>query len=540
MKRKIWIFICIVCNLLAIGCIDDKTNLNTTSIPLPDSVIITNSVTGGRTVLTEEESFSYTITPGDKLSLSVRTVYHGPENLYYEWLIGDEVMSETNTFEGTFSEEKDGILLIYREGGESAFSYPFYIRIAAPYSSGIMIFGNEGGKGVFDFIELGYTYVDTNFNGELLTRFDLNIHKLHENIYPLCNNGEEFPCTNVLTVERMYEMNLPVGGSGGVYFQILDADYTKSLTVEQASIKKTTMLSDEFVAIPDNLRPKDFITTAAISLLLDESGKIYTRINYDGGLPLTGRFTSEPLTYNDPYDVPDKGSETIIASRIFPDGLVYESSKKRFLQVTSDVETTTISTFLEGTLPENFMSLNNFDAELIGVYDGGTYSPEYTKFLVYKKDGEYYVQKFRFTGSTYSPTGAFKMPPEIKQLWDTDLTQIRIWKANFLASEEIYFASGNAVYRMNESGTSVEKLFECNDMDAKLTQFCLTSYSTGSLSTIADKYLNGHVYTLTFDNGDLKVLKVYEDPQQPNVKLQEYIIEKHYDGGIQCLKYFPQ
>ena len=522
------------------GCVDDNTNLNTTSILLPDSVIITNATTGSRTVLTDESSFYYTITPGDELSLSVRTVYSGTENLSYQWFVNDELVSETNTFEGTFSGEADGILLIRREGGESAFAYPFFISIANPYSSGIMVFGNHEGKGIFDFIEVGYTYVDTNFNGELLKSFHMFVHKLHEDIYPICNNGEEFPCTNVLAVERMYEMNRPVGGSGGVYFQILDADYTKSLTVQQASIKKATMLSDEFVAIPDNLRPKDFINNTAISLLLDESGKIYTRINYDGGIPLTGRFISEPLTYDDPYDTPDKGGETIIASRIFPSGIIYEESKKRFLAVSSDVETTSISTFFEGPVPENFMSLNNFDAELIGIYDAGTYSPEYNKFLVYKKDGDYYIQKFfYFSGSSYSSATAFKMPENIKQLWDADLTQIRVWQANILASEEIYFASGNAVYRMNQSGSSVEKLFECNDVDAKLTQFCLTNYSTGNLTTIETKYLNGHVYTLTFDNGDLKVLKVYEDPKQPNVKLQEYIIEKHYDGGIQCIKYFP-
>ena len=543
MKQNIWILSMFVI-LLAVGCIDDKTSLPAYSIPLPDSVVVTNNATGEKRVLTEEDDFRYTIEPGEQLSLSARGFGKESENFRYEWqvaVIGEEsesmeTASESETLERTVYEDTEGVLLVYRDGYEGAFAYPFELSIAAPYSTGIMVMGNQGGKGVLDFIEVNTTTEDVNFNNQIVADFTRVNHIPHEDIYPLCNNGEEFPCDNVLTVEKMSKISYSTGSSRTVnYYQILDADYTKAVTVNNTTIEKITMLSDEFTEIPDNLRPKNFIEGSYASLLLDESGKVYARINYDDGLPCTGRFTPEPLAYDDPSDFPDKGSEVIEATQIYPGGFLYEAAKKRFLRVSSSAgsETVKFNAFTETTLPDNYLPLGNFDADrVLGVYVYITLQ----YYIIYEKDGDYYIQNFSYmdAGSfaMYSALSSLKVSDNVKQLWDAGVSQIDFQAT--LSGNYFYFASGNALYRVLVSGANLEKLFEC---DANITHFALTSYSTETLSTAAAKYINGNVYAVALDNGDFRMIKIYEDPQQPGAKLQECLWEKHYDGGVSCLKY---
>ena len=545
MKRNIWILNIFVI-LLAVGCLDDKTSLPSYSIPMPDSVVVTNNATGEKQVLTEEDAFHYIIEPGEQLSLSAQVFSKEFDNFRYEWQvaviegsdINMEIVSESETFERTIYEDSGGVLLVYCEGYEGAFTYPFGLTIAAPYSTGVMVLGNQGGKGVLDFIEVSATMEDVVFNGQTVADFTRVNHIPHEDIYPLCNNGEEFPCDNVLTVEQMDAISIATGTARMVnYYQILDADYTKAVTVNNTTIEKITMLSDEFTEIPDNLRPKNFIESNPLSLLLDESGKVYARINYDDGVPCTGRFTSEPLAYDDPSDFPDKGSEVIEATQIYPGGLVYEAAKKRFLIVSAiaSSETISLASFSETSLPDNYLPLGNFDADrVLGVYQYANYY----YYVIYQKDGDYYIQNFMYMDmmglyTMYTPVNSLKVSDDVKQLWDAGVSQID-FQANTAIGNCFYFATGNALYRILISGVNLEKLFEC---DANIARFALTPYSTRALSTAAEKYFNGNVYTLAFDNGDVKVLKVYEDPQQPGAKLQESLWEKHYDGGVSYLKY---
>lgn len=99
-------------------------------------------------------------------------------------------------------------------------------------------------------------------------------------------------------------------------FADMDKDWRSSVAINSSDMKKIVSMKDEFVGDPDNLKPVNFVRVGATSLLLDESGKIYTRVNYDDGNPNTGRFITEPLVFDDPYDVPDKGSEVIKAQYI--------------------------------------------------------------------------------------------------------------------------------------------------------------------------------------------------------------------------------
>lgn len=540
MRKLFWL--CHIFWLFSVGCIDDKTNLNTSTILTPDSVIITNENSGVKRVLLKEEQFSYTVSPGSELKMSVRTVYRGMEKLRYEWRINHKVMSDSEVYEDTFMKETSGALYIWREGGESAFVYPFYVRMADPFARGVMILGNHGGRGTLDFVEMAYTTEDVDFLGETLKNFSLTNYIGRENIYPLCNDGEEFPCDHVVKVERMTGLTWNMNE---VYFQLLDKDYTKAMTVKQSSIKKVTMLRDEFVEIPQNLKPVDFVNTTAISLLLDESGKIYTRINYDDGIPCTGRFTSEPLTYDDPYDIPDKGSEEIKATSIFPAGIVYEKEKNRFLIVASTVDKTIVSSFPEyASLPTNYMSLNNFEAELVGIYNSGTISPERTWYLVYQKEGAYYLQQFVFSvyqnRITYTPQSATRISDEIANLWRSGNPVFQVWKVGVLGPEYLFFAVGNSLYQMTTSATGLEKVFECDEVNGNITHLALTASSGRSFTGAADGYLNGAVYTVGFDTGDMKLVKVYTDPRKPGEKLHKIIWEKHYDGGVTFMRYYPQ
>lgn len=541
MRKLFWL-----CNILwffGIGCLDDKTNLNTSAILLPDSVIITNENAGTKIVVLEEKSdFSFTVSPGTELKMNARAYYRGTEKLTYEWRVDGKVVAEKEVYEDTFMNETSGALYIWREGGESAFVYTFVIRMAAPFERGVMIMGNHGGKGAFDFVELSYVEEDIDFFGESLKGFSVTKYIGHENIYPLCNDGEEFPCEHVVKVERMTGLTW---NFDEVYFQLLDKDYTKAVTVKQKTIRKITMLRDEFVEIPANLKPVDFVNTGAISLLLDESGKIYSRINYDDGIPCTGSFISEPLTFDDPYDIPDKGSEEIKATRIFPVGMVYEREKKRFLIVASVVDKTVVSAFPEyPALPDNYMSLSNFDAELIEVLNSGTITPGSTWYLVYKKNGDYYMQQFTYwvyeTQITYSPTSAFKVSEDIASLWRSGTPVFQAWEIDVFGPEYIYFAVGNALYRMTTSGTGLEKVFECTGVTGNITHLALTASSGRSFSSAADGYVNGAVYTVGFDTGDMKLVQVYTDPRKPGETLHRIIWEKHYDGGVTFMRYYPQ
>ena len=554
MKRNIWIIYAFLC-LLAVGCIDDKTIIPTSYIAMPDSVMITNNTTGEQTVLTSESSFTFSVQPGEELSLSAQIFDAEARDFRCEWQINIvdyeantidlEIASESETFAQTIYEATNGALLVYPEGRDGAFTFPFSITIAAPYSTGIMIVGKQGGQGVLDFIEVSTSTEDLNFNGSPLTDFTLVNHILHEGVYPLCNNGEEFPCDNVLSVTKM--ANSGFQGSSFVmlsYYQILDADYTKAVTVSNTSLEKITMLSDEFIEVPDNLQPKSFIETPPVSLLLDESGKVYTRVNYDAGLPCTGRFTSDPLAYDDPNDYPDKGSEVVQATQIYPGGFIYEAAKKRLLKVEStDGETISFASFTSwSTPPANYIPLDNFDVdEIIGVYQlGGSSSTNFC--VIYRKNGELYIQNFTYMNMygfvSYSPKNSLQVTGDVKQLWDTDVVRITpsITSMFPALTGYFYFASGNALYRSSLSGSNLEKLIEC---DGEITDFALTSYSTKDLTgaEAAEKYYNGNVFTVAIDNADVQVIKVYEDPQQPGKKLQEILLEKHYDGGVAALQY---
>lgn len=102
----------------------------------------------------------------------------------------------------------------------------------------------------------------------------------------------------------------------------------------------------------------------------------------------------------------------------------------------------------------------------------------------------------------------------------------------------LYFTSGNSVYLMDFTGTSLEKIFEFPENN-KITHFyIMMPWHEDGYASAVNRYYNGRVFCAAFENGDFRVVKMYDDPEKPGEIQYKYWVDKHYDGGVFDVLYY--
>ncbi len=546
MKNRILI-ISVLSVLSFVGCLDDKTNLDYKDVILPDSVIVTNVANQQKFYFDEESAKTFKVTSGEELQLDVEVKYRGDDELTYEWRFDGKVVSREQNLRYVCTEEAQAMLLIYRKRAGNATVYQFMVNIRAPFNTGVVVLGKKDGKTELDFIERYWEKKTVELDGRVYNNFSVTEYIPHENVYPLYNDNEELGA-NPIMITRY--------GKQYYALQILDKDWRSSVAINSSDMKKIVSMKDEFVGDPDNLKPVNFVRVGATSLLLDESGKIYTRVNYDDGNPNTGRFITEPLVFDDPYDVPDKGSEVIKAQYIEAKdqlAVIYEKEKKRFLAMTASTgsyQSIDYSVIYDlsrpsnaGNLPKGYIDMNNFDKEVIAILFHESFWND-NVYVLYKDGGDYYIQaagiKTDVYGSvhriTYTAVSNVKLPADAAGLIEQGKGLLKLAMDDSY-NDFLYVGAGKALYSMSMEGTSIKQIYAFEE-EGNMTDFVITATWRGEGYNAAQRYFNGQVFAAAFDNGDCRVIKLYADPQKPGEIQKKYWYNKRFDGGVVSLYYY--
>lgn len=562
MRRKV-LMIFLVFIALLYGCLNDQTNLGYNEVILPDSVIVTD-VANQRKVYLDKGGITFVVTSGSELQLDVDVRYRGDDELTYEWRLDEKVISKEQNLRYVCVEKGvlPALLLVYRKNAGNATVYPFNVRIREPFDAGILVLGKHGGKTQLDFIERFVEERTIEMGGML---YSASVHEYieHPDIYPLYNDGEELA---LKPVQLLYTAGLQNAENRYSGVQILDRDWKNSVLVNLKTMEKIVSMGDEFVGDPGNLKLKSVCDVGATSLVLDESGKIFSRVNYDESNPGTGRFISEPLGYNDPNDVPDKGTEELKADYItsgrssFCDiAFIYEKDKKRILAMTA-AETSTqqnIDYSMIHKLAPSFpmpgcVNLNDFDKELIGIFlPKNQISASMGYVYIFYKDGvDYYLQAAMINANALTTPHTvtcmnlsmdIKLPNELGVLLEQGNGVFQIANKAPM-NETLYVGVENAIYSMVISFIPTVSLGSCTlfhkfEEEGNITNLVFTE-TWEETSGSVNRYARGRVFAASFDNGDLRVVKLYDDPTKPGEVQKKYWVQKNYDGGIVDMMYY--
>jgi len=553
MKREILIILAIFIVLLG-GCLDDDSNLNYKDVVLPDSVIVTNLATHSKAYF-GQEAVSYNVKSGNELQLDVEVKYGGEDELAYEWRFDDRVISTNRNLRYKFTKSGYGMLLVYRKNAGNATVYQFQVKITKPFDAGILVVGKQGGKTQLDYIERleekrNITIGEREYPNTLVTEYIE-----YSDIYPLYNDGEELASD---PVKLVYVAGTSLSASG---VQILHRDWKNSVLINPNTMMKTVAMKDEFVGDPGNLHLVSTVDVGATSLLQDETGKIFSRVNYDNGNPGTGRFVAEPLRYKDLYDVSGKEPEEIKADYMAGGfhrqnscelAFLYEKDKNRILVMTTptssnqNVDYSCINKLTVMGIPSGCVDVGNFDKELVGIFLSKGLMPYFMMqgmYIFYKDGDDYYVQVGNLTPNTLSTPHSISymlMSPDIKLPKNIGalLEQggiIKMAADKSLMNSIFYLGVGKSLYSLSINGTMViPTLIHEFEEEGNMTDFVITQ--TWEASGVAS-YAQGQVFAACFDNGDFRVVKRYYDPSSRNWKTS-YWVNKNYDGGVVDVIYY--
>ena len=522
---------------------------------MPDTVIITNIEDQERFYLHENTiDARFKVTAGDELQLDLEVKYNGDDELTYEWRMDGKVISTEQNLRHVFTEGGNGQLFIYRKNAGNATIYGFLVEIRRPFSTGIVVLGKSNGVTQMDFVERYWEKKNVELDGRLYSNFSVTEYIPHENVYPLYNDGEELGQEPV-EISRITGL-APNPDDRYSALQILDRDWRKSVAVNSEDMKKIVSMKDEFVGEPTNLIPVNFESIGALSLLLDESGKIYTRVNYDAGNPNTGRFILEPLIFDDPYDMPDKGSEEIKAERVTAKdqlAIIYEKERKWLLVMTASngyyqsydyyaVHALSRPSNI-ANLPAGFIPLDNFDKEIYSILFHESFFNEYI-YVIYKDGSDFYIQTFELNtvlytaehSISYKAVSNLKLPADAARLIEQGHGLVKI-AMDKRYNDFMYVGAGKALYSMSMEGTAISKIHEFTE-EGNMKDFVITATWRGDGNNAAQRYFNGRVFGAIFDNGDFRVLKLYDDPQKPGEVQKHYWVNKNFDGGAVALYYY--
>lgn len=555
--RKIFLFILFV-GFSFMACLEDHTNLDYKDIILPDSVTLTNLNTGDIEECSDLYAPRFTLRAGEELQLEANAVYHGEDSLIYEWRFGHTTVGYGKQLKCTVTENVDAAYIcVHRANGESAVMCAFTVTVLQSWTSGFAIAGQNEGKVVLDFVD-HYSYKDNvEWQGTVIPNFALHAYEPMENVYEMMNNGEVLGTDKPMLIRRIADY------SGNSTLFILDEEWQKSVSLNGTTMQKVVTLGEEFVTVPDNLDPVNFVSIGFTDVIQNKTGELYTRINYDNGTPNTGRFSSQPLAYKDPNDPAGKNevvkATMIVADNFKPFGLVYEEQKNRFLIFATSHRENLIDYNQFFTLTSsgqnvpNYVELDNFEnKEVITILApvGKLASVGMLPYSIIFRDKEtdmYYWQTFILKINndfvtpyvfTYTPKACVPLSFDVVELLKADNVKFYINpNLKVLTTNDIFFSSGNALYQLTANGQSANMLCRFNDRTA-ITDFAIAEYWYSDRSSGWDRYFNGRVFGAVVDNEDFFVIKLSDDPFSL-VGIEPTVLwNKHYDGGVKALYYY--
>ncbi len=555
--RKIFFVIGLFFTLTA--CLEDHTNLDYADVLLPDSVTLVDLSTGNSYELTATYAPIFKVRAGEELQLEANAAYEGSDSLIYEWRIGYTTVGYGKSFRYTVTQREDyGFLVLHRSKGESASVYQFSIDVHDSWGSGIAVLGMHGEKTVFDFIERYWYEANAEWQGQVIPNFTFTVYNGYENVYETFNDGESLPGVNPVGICRTEGSD--EDKTSGLLF--LDKEWQKSMSVNAKTMEKVVSLGEEFVTPPVDMVPVKMVTVGKSNILQDENGNLYTRVNYDNGVPNTGRFTDQPLAYKDPNDV-EAEMEVVHAADIvtelwYPLSVVYDKDRQRFLALATSTLNYEYYQFFNLANPTNaaqaaqkipnYVNLDKFDKEVIALlaprtkmFTSGTY------MIFYKEGDKYFMQQF------YLNIGNYNMTPFVLRYEAKNWRELGPDVCELLASgkeihfrlntnartyqDEVFFSVGNTIYQLSADGQTAT--FICRfDKKETITDFVLTGTWNSTGANGWNRYFNGRVFAAAFDDGDLYVTKLYDDPFS-FVEIEAQVVwAKHYDGGVKAMLYY--
>lgn len=352
------------------------------------------------------------------------------QDVSYEWRVNNTVISNDKNLNYK-------VVLDVKPGQYADFSVidnrtglrtmvTFKLNVTTMFASGWMILSDAG-----DYSELSYIRNDG---------------QLHANIYEEMN-GEKLGAGAVQIKEHW----LPWSEVNGEIFIGVPTGPNYAVDLDGNSFKRVVYSKDEFFEkAPDNFSPVNFDAVANWDYMIS-NGKLYTRhiershdANYHEGrfvrLPVSGNYELLPITFRGNLVF---SNDIIAFDKLSKSYKLIRAGEVRDFNYTND--------------PNKKFRPSNMDKLLLAGAATSTNTPtdDFIAFLS-GSDGEYYVQKFRFSGwgnKSYSSLDE-KIFPE-PQLIKPD-TKWAICQGRTYA----YFTSGNQLYVYNygENANTVREL----------------------------------------------------------------------------------
>lgn len=555
MKSKIGLFLLFLTSLMT-ACLEDKTNYDYKEIILPGEVMVKN-LTGNRTdVYTSTSSIIYNMNSGKDLKLEVDSVvYSGDDELEYEWRLEGKVIGKGKQLIHTCLTGGVGYLYVFRKNAGNATAYQFRLVVRDLFSSGILVMAKNNGRVQLDWIEKMEAEEDVMLAEQTYTGFKHIYYNEHPDLYGLYNENEPLNMTTPLKIEGGESIDQKFSS-----YQLVAKDWENSVGINARTMKKIVTLKDEFVEIPPNLKLKDYVNIGKISMLLDESGKVYLRPNYDQGIPHTGRFSSMPLAVN-----VDGESQLVVADAISARpyrsaALIYEKAKKRFLAMSVPAgmnDNPDYAPLFVLTNPNNaaeivnmpyYVNLNDFNKDLKAILWGGSTYEAYepSTYILYEDGGEAYIQRIiikygRYPSyiwkKEYYVRSAIKLPQEASEALREGGYNVQVCQQE--KNDILFFVKDNAIYTMTPEGNDIQFVIGFNEEDGnKITKFVITDTWRDIYFDIWERYFNGRVLAIAFKNGSFKVFRIYDDPYRPGKPEASVLVDKQYNGEVVDMKFF--
>lgn len=552
MKFKIGVIIAVFTSLFT-ACLEDDTNYDYKEVVLPGNLVVKNLSSNRTDLFTPSSSIVYIMNSGNELCLQVDSVdYTGDDELEFEWRLEGEVIGRGKTL--TFRCLKGGVgyLYVFRKKAQNATAYQFRLKVSDLFSAGIVVLAQHNGKIQLDWIERQEREENVELAEQVYEGFKRIYYNEYSDIYEIYNNDETLDMEEPLKIEDGENIS-----QNYFDYQFVCKDWQNSVAVNALTMRKIVSLKDEFVEVPGNLKIKDFVNIGKISMILDESGKIYMRSNYDNGTPHTGRFSSIPLSVIVDGEVQEVKADMISAKKYRSAALIYEKDKKRFLGMSvpkSINDNPDYAPLFTLESPKNakeaakmpyYVNLNNFDKEVVAILWEGTIYESYQPaiYIVFKDAEGTYIQKIvlkyqRYPSKVWMKELTIKsavcLPVQVAEALREGGYKMQI--VNQKNNDILYFAKGCNVWSMPMDGSEMKAELAFQN-EAPISKFIVTDTWKGVGYNIWERYFNGRVMAIAFEDGTFKVVKIYDDPYNPLRLNYSLWVNKKYTGGVIDMKY---
>ncbi|MDR1414829.1 MAG: hypothetical protein LBI96_03375 [Odoribacteraceae bacterium] len=394
---------------LLASCIDDKGNYRYQAPEQP--VVVIDEV--------------YPVTVGDRLLVRPQVTFSDKTQLTYHWEISDPVLMDTHHHEG----EQLDILFTLRAQLYMArlivtdhltgmkYFYPFHISGRTAFSQGVvMLTSGSGGRAGLSFIAAEGT--------------------VRQGVYELMNDGEPLP-RDPLQLVALYNPNM-VGGLYMGYWVICADKDDPGVLVDVNTFVKIRHFKENFFDIPDGqVSAQSFVPLDNGTMAGIVDGKFYVG-RFEGyhewpgfgffSPPVLGFYTLAPCiavdqggTFHWSYDVDKRALVSFIPAA----GMMFEAAHMQGPPVNWDPA--------------------HVDLDFITLLSGPT------GFYLFGRDAGGIMQELSFMSGGQFAMSQYKRP----FAHDALVTPGTLW-AIYLT--DIYFSSGNVVYRYNPSSQVAEPL----------------------------------------------------------------------------------